>query len=49
MSLPPAQWRRMVLWLVDNGLGKNLNRSGFGLFEDLFWHSHGRTGENCKN
>jgi hypothetical protein len=38
----------MVLWLVENGLGENLKRSGFGLSEELFWPSLGRTGEKCK-
>jgi hypothetical protein len=49
VSVPQALWRRVVLWLVDNGLDKNLKQSGFGLFEELFWHSLGRTGENRKN
>ena len=46
--MPLLLWRRMVLWFVGNGLGKNLKGSGFGLFEELFWHSLGRTGEICK-
>jgi len=49
VPVPQALWRRMVLWLVDDGLGKNFKPSGFSLFEEIFWHSLGRTGENCKN
>ena len=48
VSVPQALWRRLVLWLVENGLGKNLKRLGFGLFEELSWHSLGSTGENCR-
>jgi hypothetical protein len=35
-SVAEALWRRTVLCLVDNGLGKNLEQRGFGLFEELF-------------
>jgi hypothetical protein len=48
VSVDPALWRRMVPWLMDDGLGKNLKQSVFGLFQGMFWHSLGRTGENCE-
>lgn len=44
--MAPALWRRMLMWLVCNGLGNNLEKSGFGLFEGVFWHSLIRTEEN---
>jgi hypothetical protein len=31
VSMAQALWRRMVLCLVDNGLGKSLEQSGFCL------------------
>jgi hypothetical protein len=36
----------MLVRLVGNGLGKTLEKSGFGLFEEVFWHSLRRTEEN---